>query len=778
MEWQSSTRVCLWMFVFVTFVLRLGLVEAWCSNLPDGCTCDTSLTVYCRGSFTSPPGLPYQIHELILEGNVIEEIAAGELDGLSQLKLLDLSNNKIERIQNGAFAALQNLERLYLERNQINWLDKDVLKGLPRLRHLYLDHNKISFLPSGLFSGLPYLQELRLDGNELRDLPKHTADELSTTALRLITLDHNPLQCSCDLLLFSHWLREADDVLLLKQDSVKCTPDGETQTFRFTDLTHDDVTCAPAIKPKIVRVDTLTCDSVRIKWSYPANQVTVSTDTSQKSPPSSVEYLTSGQISPQFNILVKTTDSHESTPFPQITIVTDTTAIISGLRAFSEHQFMIQAMNKVGRGPFSDVIRHKISSYKMGEKIISCVTGEETNPSIDSPPIHFPVIGKHVSNDRKYGQSSTTIIIISSVAGAIVMVFSIVILLCKIYRPKRDILSPFKTVKFSKIYSKPPNKEGASPSTESVDSYMSYTKLNECAPTVRILNEVPRKTIVFVKDVHHGRFGRLYQADVIDLLPGQPIVRAMVKELKQNATERARKLFDGQVSSMCEFEHPNVLEILGVVTMGTPLSIIYEYAEFGDLKAFLNNYTSIHREIDAAQWQSLMLHHSKLVDMATQIACAMSYLATNGFVHRDLAARNCLLASDFSVKVSDLGIARELYPQDYIKVGRKLLPVRWMAPESLRKTTFTTESDVWSYGVTLWEIFSYGILPYCYIDNEGVAGCIKKGNCLPTPDDCPINVINIMTSCWQTNPHERASFQMIHSRLSNYRLSACGPMVD
>ncbi|XP_070553534.1 high affinity nerve growth factor receptor-like isoform X1 [Ptychodera flava] len=743
--------------------------STWCGSLPSGCICDDSQAVICRDSFTSiPSGLPSQIHQLVLQGNQIKEIEVGDLSALTQLISLDLSSNEINRIDNGVFASLQNLESLYLERNNINWLDRGAFKGLTRLRHLYLDHNSVSFLPIGLFSQLPYLHELRLNNNRLHDVARHTADELSRTAVKLISLDHNPLQCNCDLLQFVDWLKGTDDVLLLKQATVKCTNQDDVRRA-VTELTKHDVRCAPSIKPEILLIETRSCDSVRLHWSYS----TLGLFHEGKVPPTSMAYAGESRSVPEFNIMIKTVDSRESSPLPRVTMETSSTATIEGLRALDEYQFTIQALNEVGRGPFSEEHNYRISSYKLDGKIISCLTREEETGSMDSNPAGSGGKG-HDKGSKNHGrsddssQSSLLIIIISSAVGAIVMIAAIVTLLCKVWLPRRDILAPFQAVKFSKFIPVPKNRdpEIASSSVDSVCKY-NYPKPSEDVPAVRILTEVPRKKVKFVRNLHAGGFGRLYLAGLESLFPGHPPAIAMVKELQLDATEHARQSFDGQVSAMCEFEHPNVLEMLGVITIGQPLSIIFEYAEYGDLKQFLAA-RSPSAEKGATKLQPpSQIHRNKLVDIATQVACAMSYLASNDFVHRDLATRNCMVTGDLSIKVADLGIASELYPQDYTKIGRKMLPIRWMAPETLEKMVYTTESDVWSYGVTLWEIFSYGALPYSHLDDEQVVDVVLKGTNLQAPADFPSKVLDVMLSCWKLDPNERATFNKIHSSLSN-----------
>lgn len=164
----------------------------------------------------------------------------------------------------------------------------------------------------------------------------------------------------------------------------------------------------------------------------------------------------------------------------------------------------------------------------------------------------------------------------------------------------------------------------------------------------------------------------------------------------------------------------------------------------------------------------------------------MDYLSSKRYVHRDLAARNCLVSVDASptslsqsclsgnpptlmdnvlVKISDLGVSRNSCASEYFRIRNTLLPVRWMAPESLLYGTFTTESDVWSFGVLLWEIFSYGIRPYFNCDNQEVIDLVCTHQLLPRPEYCPPYVYSIMNDCWHDSPSHRPNFKEIYNRL-------------
>merc|ERR1712135_230287 len=161
-----------------------------------------------------------------------------------------------------------------------------------------------------------------------------------------------------------------------------------------------------------------------------------------------------------------------------------------------------------------------------------------------------------------------------------------------------------------------------------------------------------------------------------------------------------------------------------------------------------------------------------LLRISYQIACGMKYLTTQHFTHRDLAARNCLVGENLLVKISDFGLTRDIYSNEYYKVTgtERLLPVRWMAPESITHGKFTNETDVWSYGVVLWEIFTFGKVPYYLRTNKEVMEAVSLGHHLNPPEGCPDVIKTIVLSCWKLFPNDRIKFSTIVESLSEDNL--------
>ncbi|KAL3281176.1 hypothetical protein HHI36_004394 [Cryptolaemus montrouzieri] len=264
---------------------------------------------------------------------------------------------------------------------------------------------------------------------------------------------------------------------------------------------------------------------------------------------------------------------------------------------------------------------------------------------------------------------------------------------------------------------------------------------------------------------------RIVTSDKIFIISGEytsessKVEIVAIKVLKENASKEAEDDFLREVEIMSAFRHPNILSLLGVVPREGTLNpmMVFEFMYHGDLAEVLRSQkkTCYDEKTDVP-----MLSRAHLLHIALQIARGMSYLAAQRFVHRDLACRNCLVSQGPVVKIADFGMSRDVYTCDYYKIGgSRLLPVRWMSPESVVYGRFTLESDIWSYGVILWEIYSYGKQPYYGHTNEEVVKLVLDGIMLIPPTDCPSFICDLMKNCWKTEPRDRIRFISICDKL-------------
>lgn len=296
------------------------------------------------------------------------------------------------------------------------------------------------------------------------------------------------------------------------------------------------------------------------------------------------------------------------------------------------------------------------------------------------------------------------------------------------------------------------------------------------ANEINVLN-ISRKNIVELRELGFGQFGRVILGATVglslrDLRLGQnddpnTSLLVAIKKLRPDADNDLRKSFEKEISFASRMKHANVVRLLGVCRGSEGSFLMMEYMENGDMQGHLQKLKLVSDEVrkigDNEVTPLLLLY------MSVQIASGMRYLASRKFIHRDLAARNCLVGREFVVKISDFGMSHNLYESLYYRVqGRLILPIRWMAYESFYGQ-FSVKSDVWSYGVTIWEVFELARFePYHRLpDEEYIADAIKGAAraILPRPKACPKEVYEILRRCWVHDPIMRADFEEVYSRL-------------
>ncbi|KAJ7332369.1 hypothetical protein JRQ81_014549 [Phrynocephalus forsythii] len=299
--------------------------------------------------------------------------------------------------------------------------------------------------------------------------------------------------------------------------------------------------------------------------------------------------------------------------------------------------------------------------------------------------------------------------------------------------------------------------------------------------------EFPRKLLTFKEKLGEGQFGEVHLCEVHNMekfvntnsvLDGnsrQPVLLA-VKMLRADANKNTRNDFLKEIKIMSRLKDPNIIRLLAVCITDDPLCMITEYMENGDLNQFLSRQ-ELYGLLDS---NSPPISYANLKLIATQIASGMKYLSSLNFVHRDLATRNCLVGKNYTIKIADFGMSRNLYSGDYYRIqGRAVLPIRWMSWESILLGKFTTASDVWAFGVTLWETFTFcREQPYSQLSDEQVienTGEFFRDQgrqiYLSQPAFCPDALYKLMLSCWRRDTKQRPSFQEIHCLLQEVTTS-------
>ncbi|XP_018536505.1 proto-oncogene tyrosine-protein kinase receptor Ret [Lates calcarifer] len=288
--------------------------------------------------------------------------------------------------------------------------------------------------------------------------------------------------------------------------------------------------------------------------------------------------------------------------------------------------------------------------------------------------------------------------------------------------------------------------------------------------------EFPRKNLVLGKTLGEGEFGKVVKATAFRLKGKAGYTTVAVKMLKENASHSELRDLLSEFTLLKQVNHPHVIKMYGACSQDGPLYLIVEYAKYGSLRNFLRESRKVgpsYMGRDTNRNSSYLenpddraLTMGDLISFAWQISRGMQYLAEMKLVHRDLAARNVLVAEGRKMKISDFGLSRDVYEEDsYVKRSKGRIPVKWMAIESLFDHIYTTQSDVWSFGVLLWEIVTLGGNPYPGIAPERLFNLLKTGYRMERPENCSEEMYNLMLRCWKQEADKRPTFSDISKEL-------------
>uniref|UniRef100_A0A3B3IHW7 Focal adhesion kinase 1 n=2 Tax=Oryzias latipes TaxID=8090 RepID=A0A3B3IHW7_ORYLA len=262
--------------------------------------------------------------------------------------------------------------------------------------------------------------------------------------------------------------------------------------------------------------------------------------------------------------------------------------------------------------------------------------------------------------------------------------------------------------------------------------------------------EIQRDRIELGRCIGEGQFGDVHQG--VYIRTENPPLSVAVKTCKNSTSDSVREKFLQEALTMRQFDHPHIVKLMGVITEN-PVWIIMELCTLGELRSFL-------------QVRKYSLDLATLILYSYQLSTALAYLESKRFVHRDIAARNVLVSTVDCVKLGDFGLSRYMEDSSYYKASKGKLPIKWMAPESINFRRFTTASDVWMFGVCMWEILMYGIKPFQGVKNNDVIGRIENGERLAMPPQCPPTLYSLMTKCWSYDPSKRPRFNELKTQLS------------
>nr|KAF6507483.1 protein tyrosine kinase 7 (inactive) [Rousettus aegyptiacus] len=309
--------------------------------------------------------------------------------------------------------------------------------------------------------------------------------------------------------------------------------------------------------------------------------------------------------------------------------------------------------------------------------------------------------------------------------------------------------------------------QNGQPSAE-IQEEVALTSLSSCPAATNKRHSTsdkmhfPRASLQAITTLGKSEFGEVFLAKAQGLEEGVAETLVLVKSL-QSRDEQQQLDFRREFEMFGKLNHANVVRLLGLCREAEPHYMVLEYVDLGDLKQFLRISKSKDEKL-----KSQPLSTKQKVALCTQVALGMEHLSNNRFVHKDLATRNCLVSAQRQVKVSALGLSKDVYNSEYYHFRQAWVPLRWMSPEAILEGDFSTKSDVWAFGVLMWEVFTHGEMPHGGQTDDEVLADLQAGKAkLPQPEGCPSKLYRLMQRCWAVSPKDRPSFSEIANTLGD-----------
>ncbi|KAM9762147.1 tyrosine-protein kinase receptor Tie-1-like [Menidia menidia] len=463
--------------------------------------------------------------------------------------------------------------------------------------------------------------------------------------------------------------------------------------------------------PLNVQATTLSLSAIQVRWRPPEN-------------PNGgivkyvIEYQAVGQESP--HPWVDTDDGNK------------TTKDVTALNSSTAYQFRVRAFSKVP-GEWSHFVQAKTQGD--GSQILAATT-----QSVASKPA---------------GEGSQ---LLEAVVGSVaVTCVTIMLALLVLFFIRKSLLNRRRTFTYQ-------SGSGEETILQFNSGTLTLTRRPKPIPEPLTFPILEWEDIKFEDIIGEGNFGQVIKAMIKK--DGNKM-SAAIKMLKEFASENDHRDFAGELEVLCKLgQHPNIINLIGACENRGYLYIAIEYAPYGNLLDFLRKSRVLETDPAFAKEHGTAstLTSQQLLQFAVDVATGMHYLSDKQFIHRDLAARNVLVGDNLVAKIADFGLSRG--EEVYVKKTMGRLPVRWMAIESLNYSVYTTKSDVWSFGVLLWEIVSLGGTPYCGMTCAELYEKLPQGYRMEKPKNCDDEVYELMRQCWRDRPYERPPFSQISVQLS------------
>ncbi|XP_077980930.1 angiopoietin-1 receptor-like isoform X2 [Glandiceps talaboti] len=469
------------------------------------------------------------------------------------------------------------------------------------------------------------------------------------------------------------------------------------------------------------------------------------------------------------------------------------TATFQYLEPATTYSFKIKAYTSAGAGPLSDEIFGK-TLPEGGMTTISLLTTNEVTSQESEVFVYtdkMPTTQKGTNKTSPPATKQSTVglkdpsygLLDGSLTSAVVMVIGIIcgvililLLACAVCvmfirtrnkrRRQRSVEVP--PVRMSELERQQSSDNDYGRNPGSLRQEQEITLLGGQAMVVPNNLEfwrIPWEKIIFEDNIlAEGNFGRVMKAAIKK--EDKTVHDVAVKILKDGATDADRKDFIGELEIMCKVgKHPNIVNLVGACEHSGVLYVATEFAEHGNLLNLLRSSRCLETDPQYARKRLNMSTYDseQLLQFAADVTLGMKHLSDKGCVHRDLAARNILIYGDYVAKVADFGLSRS--DEVYVKMTAGRLPVRWMAIESLNYSVYTTKSDVWSFGILLWEIITLGGTPYPGLTCAELYQQLPRGYRMARPLNCEDEVYEIMRHCWRERPYDRPDFGQLYMAL-------------
>ncbi|XP_056319020.1 neurotrophic tyrosine kinase, receptor, type 2a [Danio aesculapii] len=719
-------------------------------------------------------------------------------------------------------ADMENVTDIYIaNQSSFTSINERDLEFYRSLRNLTIINTKLAYIARLAFQSNPKLQYLNLKENNLSKLSWRTFRHLNISYLLLAG---NPLQCSCDNMWLKQWRVEEAEELLCMEEGGKWRA---LATLKLPDCVLPTVTLTPTnVTIKKGLNVTLTCNTSgmptpNLTWTtcklnsaikeegsgqISRSQLKLtnvsSLDNKCKITCRSDNMVGESEASVELDILFppvisKLTDAisdhHWCIPFsvsgnpkPKLRWLLDEQPIQEGkfihtmIHDYSEGEYhgclQLDSPTHINNGIYTLLARNQFGE---DSKAVSAHFMHE--PWNVSEPLYY--------DDTPLGppEDKVAVYVVVGIAAITFTGFVLMLVILKFGRnSKFGIKGPSSVISNDDDSASPLHHVSNGSNTPSssdmnadaviigmtkipvIENPQYFRSTSSLLKSDTFVQHIKRHNIVLKRELGEGAFGKVFLAECYNLSSDQEKILVAVKTLKE-ASENARKDFHREAELLTNLQHEHIVTFYGVCVESDPLIMVFEYMMHGDLNKFLRAHgPDAVLMADGQIQQQAELTQSQMLHIAQQIAAGMVYLASQHFVHRDLATRNCLVGENLLVKIGDFGMSRDVYSTDYYRVGgHTMLPIRWMPPESIMYRKFTTESDVWSLGVVLWEIFTYGKQPWYQLSNNEVIECITQGRVLQRPRTCPKEVYDLMLGCWQREPHTRLNIKEIHNLLLN-----------